>query len=924
MPTLLEKIEANAAARLALPAGTLPSQDLNRYRTFLKVEFHRVKLMHRAGAGGREVCAARAAVIDTLIRYLWEASRKALSAQAQKEFPAMALIALGGYGRGELNPYSDIDFMFLHDGQVVAGSKALPHLSKLMDGILYPLWDLGFKIGHSVRTIAECVQVANGDMQSKTSLIEARLVTGERKIFDKFEKTLVAKCVEGFEEEYITARVQDQAARREKFGNSPTMQEPNIKNGCGGLRDYQNLHWMAFFKYRTRTLADMEKKEFITAAERRDLENAYDFLLSVRTELHYQVNRAVDVLSKSLQPTVATHLGYTDRSPRKRLEHFMRDYYTHSRRIYLITRTLEERLALLPQTKKLPSLRQFIRVPFRAPPPEQVLDGFKFKDGKAFAQSRRVFKEQPRRLMRVFLYAQQRGLALHPDLAQIIRSELALVDRNFLRDEHVRETFLEILNQRGNVSRVLRSMHEVGLLGKYLPEFGKLTCLVQHEFYHQYTADEHTLMCLEQLDRIWEAQKPPYDKYAEVFKTIERPFVLYLALLLHDAGKAFNLGKHSEVGGQLALRVGKRLHLDGATTHCLRLLIEHHLTMAQVSQRRDLDDPKVIQQFASQIQSFENLQMLTIHSFVDAQATSSKLWNDFKDSLLWELYQKTANLLQGGTDFIRAEEKQKELLAEEVKRDSPRNYVIEEVEAHFANLPLRYFQRHSAREILVDLSLAHRFMHNQLAEEEKALEPVVSWHNEPDRGYTNVKICTWDRLGLFYKIAGSFSAAGINIMSAEVFSRGDGIVLDTFFVTDARSGELAKKDERERFEEILVHALTGHDVDFESLIARQQKNVRPLYQSVEGERIPTRIWFDNDSSETRTVLDIETEDRLGLLYLISRVLSEFHLDISLAKISTEKGAAIDSFYIGEWDGVKIQSADRQRHIEHKLREALSR
>jgi [protein-PII] uridylyltransferase len=449
------------------------------------------------------------------MRVLWNAAKGSLSAQMQKEFPPLSLVAIGGYGRGELNPHSDMDFMFLHDGQVVAGNKPLPSLSRLLDGILYPLYDLGFKVGHSVRSVSDCVQVANQDMQSKTSLIEARLVIGDQKLFEKFEKAVVAKCVEGHEDEYIAARLQDQAARHKKFGDSATMQEPNIKNGCGGLRDYQNLHWMAYFKYRTRTLGELEQQEMITATERKQLENAYDFLLMARTELHYQVARSVDVLTKALQPPVALQLGYSERSPSKRLERFMRDFYTHTRNIYLISRTLEERLALLPKAKRLvslPTLASFIHVPFRSPPPEQIIDGFKFKDGKIFASNNRIFKDQPRRLMRVFLYAQQRGLRLHPDLVQLMRQELSLVDRAFLHDAHVRQTFLEILNQRGNVGPSLRAMHEVGLLGKYIPEFGRLTCLVQHEFYHQYTADEHTIMCLEQLDQIWNAQPEPLKK----------------------------------------------------------------------------------------------------------------------------------------------------------------------------------------------------------------------------------------------------------------------------------------------------------------------------------------------------------------------------------------------------------------------------
>jgi [protein-PII] uridylyltransferase len=928
MRDLREQFEASAAARLA---GHSPAEGLGRYQAFLKVESHRLKMRHRAGAGGREVCQGRALLVDVLIRQLWETAKAGMSPQAQKEFPSLALVAIGGYGRAELNPLSDLDIMFLHYGQVVVGTKPLPSLARLMDGILMPLWDLGFKVGHSVRTIAECVEAANSkrdpkSMESKTALLEARLVAGDEKLFEKLQKTVVAKCVDGFEDDYIAARMKDQSERRAKYGNSATMQEPNIKNGCGGLRDVQNLHWMAFFKYRVRTLAEMEQREFITAAERKQLEAAYDFLLSVRNEMHHQAaspKHPSDALTKALQPTVATNLGYGDRSPSRRLEKFMRDLYNHMRNVFLTTRMLEERLALLPKQQILPDIRKlgrFIPAPFKKAPP-QVIDGFKFDGGQIQPAGPRVFKDQPRRLMRVFLHAQQRGLKLHPDLAQMIRNDLRLVDRAFLYDEHVRETFLEVLNQRGNVAPVLRAMHEAGLLGKYIPEFGKLTCLVQHEFYHQYTADEHTLMCLAQLDRIWESKEPIYNNYAEVFREVERPFILYLALLLHDAGKALHTGSHSEVGGQLASRVAKRLGLDGATTHSLQILIEQHLTMVLVSQRRDLEDPSVIRHFAGLIQTPENLRMLALLTFADSMATSDKLWNGFKDSLLWALYHKAMNVVSGGSEFIRAEEKQRELLADEVARLVPRTFHRDEVEAHFGTLPPRYFQIHQAREIYADLALAHRFMHQQIEEEDKALEPVVSWHNEPDRGYTTAKVCTWDRAGLFSILTGSFSAAGINILSAQIFSRNDGIVIDTFCVTDAAAGGVVNREARDRFEGILRKSLIGEEVDFRALIARK-KPARPLYQSLPGERIPTRVFFDNETSESQTVIDIETEDQLGLLSAISQTLSDLGLNISLAKISTEKGAAIDTFYLSERDGQKVLHPDRQKYVAEKLLAAL--
>ncbi len=921
MQDLIRKIELNAQERLPAPTGCDAAEKLARYKAFLKVETHRLKIEHRGGAGGREICQARATILDELLRHLWTSACASLSAQAQKEFPPIALVAIGGYGRAELNPHSDIDFMFLHDGQVAVG-RPLPHLSRLIDGVLYPLWDTGLKVGHAVRSIDECVKIANSDMQSKTSLIEARLIVGSEALFNKLQKAVVAKCVAGFVDKYIAARVEDQASRHAKYGNSATMQEPNIKNGCGGLRDFQNLVWMAFFKYRTRSLKELQALEFVTGAERKLIEAAYDFLLRVRTELHYEVPRPLDVLGKNLQPAVAHALGYLDRSPSARIEKFMRDLYTHMRNIFIITRTLEQRMALVPPATSRLSLRAWL--PKRKREPETV-DGFKFIDDEIHAASNRIFRDSPRRLMRVFLHAQQRHLKLHPDLAQLIRNQITLVDRDFLNDEHVRETFLTILERRGEVSPVLRAMHEVNLLGKYIPEFGKLTCLVQHEFYHQYAADEHTLVCLEQLDKIWEAQDLPYKNYSPLFQGLNRPGLLYLALLLHDVGKAegHKKGGHAEVSAEMAMRAAKRLQLDGSASHTLRLIIENHLLMANLSQRRDLDDPAVIRNFSRQIQTPENLNLLTLLTFADSQGTSDKLWNGFKDSLLWQLHSRAMVLLTGGTEFRRASEKQLEMFQHEVRGLAPALISDEELAAHFAALPPPYYQIHTAKEVLDDLELTHRFMHRLIEGDERALSPVTAWLDEPDRGYNVVKICTWDRAGLFGKIAGSLSAAGLNILSAQIYTRTDGIALDTAFVNDARTGNLAARAQHDQFAGLLEKVLNGEDMDLPGLIARQITS-RPVYQAYAGERIPTEIQFDNEVSETRTLIEIESEDQLGLLYAIAQTFTELAVDIAGARIVTERGAAIDSFYVRELGGGKIISAERQKLIETRLREAIKR
>ena len=922
MQDLLKKIEAAAEARLSFSPNATPAEKLARYKTFLKVESHRLKLLHRGGADGVEICQARAAILDGLLRHLWN------EAIANQSGPvaslSIALVAIGGFGRAELNPHSDIDFMFLHEGQV-SGSKPLPGLSRLIDGILYPLWDIGLKIGYSVRDLDDCVKVANTDMQSKTSLIESRLIAGNAALFAKFQKAVVQKCVFGYEEKYIAMRLADQASRRTKFGNSACMQEPNIKNGCGGLRDFQNLLWMSFFKYRTRSLRDLQTQEFVSEAERKQLEAAYEFLLRVRTEMHYNTNRPQDVLGKNLQPSVASNLGYGDRSPSQRIEKFMRDLYVHMRNVYLITRTLEQRMALLSpaQTSRLTKLRRLLpgNAPRKMPEP---VDGFFFIDGEIRAANNRIFRDSPRRLMRVFLHAQQRHLTLHPDLAQLIRNQLALVDRKFLNDEHVRETFLTILERRGEVAHVLRAMHEVNFLGKYIPEFGKLTCLVQHEFYHQYSADEHTLVCLEQLDRIWEAQEPPFKFYEPIFQSLEHPGHLYLALLLHDVGKAapHEKGQHASVGANLAMRAAKRLQLDSAATDTVQFLVENHLLMATISQRRDLDDASVIRNFARQIGTSEKLNLLLLLTFADSQGTSDKLWSSFKDSLLWQLHSRAMALLTGGTEFRRASEQAREGVRDLVRELAPRRITDEELDAHFSQLPQRYFEIYTPAQIQDDVELAHRFMHRLILEGSRALAPVTAWIDERDRGYSLVKVCTWDRAGLFGKIAGALSATGLNILGAQIFTRADGIALDTFFVNDAHTGSLAVKEQREKFSDLLEEVLTGEEVDFRALIAKQA--ARSAYSAYLGERIDTQIQFDNDASDERTVIEIETEDRLGLLYIISQTLSELHLDIAAARIVTERGAAIDSFYVSAVDGGKITAPERLKLIGDRLRAGIGK
>jgi [protein-PII] uridylyltransferase len=428
-------------------------------------------------------------------------------------------------------------------------------------------------------------------------------------------------------------------------------------------------------------------------------------------------------------------------------------------------------------------------------------------------------------------------------------------------------------------------------------------------------------MCIEKLDQIWNAKTPPLAAYAEIAREVEHPHVLYLAMLLHDSGKAFRAGHHEEISANAAQSVSRRLGLDGAKTHTLRLVIENHLAMAQISQRRDLEDATVIKTFARQIQSAENLVLLTLHTLADSMATSDQLWNGFKDTALWRLYHKTRQVLGGGTEFLLAGARQRDLLVEEIQRMAPPTFDPAEIQAHFNNLPARYGQINDTREILGDVARVHRFIQLQLSEGvENPLTPIITWHNERDRGYTTVKLCTWDRERFFTHVTGCLTAAGFNILGAEILTRSDGIILDTFYVADARTGLPASPEKRDKFEHLVQKVLTGAAVDLPALIAK----VRPAqaaYKSLEGERIPALVELDNATSDTRTIVDLQAEDRVGLLYEVSRALAELNVSVHLAKILTEKGAAIDTFYIAERNGAKILNPVRQKTILHRLRQA---
>ena len=915
----LEKVLRHAEERLVLKSGARPAEILNTYKKFLKVEEHRLRLLHHAGGGGREIAQGRAQVMDVVLRHVFKAADENYRQTHVGDVVVVSLVAIGGYGRGELSPYSDIDIMFLHNSSSRATSHH-PYLKEIVEQILYMLWDVGLKVGHSTRSISEATVQANRDMQSKTSMIESRLLAGDEKIYESFRQTLVKECVKGHEDEYIAARMEDQKVRHEKYGDSVYLQEPNVKGGCGALRDFQNLIWMAFFKYGYRKLSELRQRDFLEATEQRQLDSAYDFILRVRNAMHYMTNRACDVIGLGLQPQLATEFGYRHHDLLRRTEAFMRDYYMHSRNIFLLTNALADRLALKPtKPSRLGTLLG------RRSRKEEAIDGFLIRDGLISASEPTIFKQDPLRLMRVFRYVQQHEVELSPELRSQIRQNLKLVDRSFQCSPEARDTFLGIMQHKGQVARSLRRMHEVEFLGKYVPEFGRLTCLVQHEFFHRYTADEHTLQVIEHLDRIIDATEPPHASYKKIFQQLEHPHVLYLALLLHDIGKAANVDHHAEASLEMARKVADRLRLGDDETAQLLFLVRDHLKLSMLSQRRDLDDQATIDAAARIVKDEVSLNQLLLLTFADAAGTSLKTWTDWKEALLWELYRRTKQTLTGAARARDILSRRIEQLYKEVSAKLKNQLPLEEIYSHFELMPASYYINTSAADVERHLMVIHRFLTRQLEVEEAAdaLVPVVDWQSFPAQSYSQVSICTWDRLGLFSKICGALASAELNILRANVYTRGDHVVLDVFDVCDKNLAAVTDQRAIQTAEGMLERMLSNREnIEFPEVLKRL-RTIRGETPRIREVHIPTIIDIDNEISKGRTIVEIQTEDRLGLLFTITHTLSELGLDISFAKISTEKGAAIDVFYVQDQLGNKITDPARLDGVRAKLEAAIN-
>src|SRR5437870_9873516 len=701
----LEQVLAHAASRLAATGARRPTEVLPLYKKFLNVEEHRLRLKHQAGGGGREICSRRAELVDVLLQYVFGAAEASARGNGAAKVP-LALVALGGYGRGELNPFSDIDVMLLHHQEKKGIS---PHLEEMVQQVLYLLWDSGFKVGHSTRSIKEAIAQANRDMLTKTAMLESRFLAGDAELAEQFREHFRSKCVEGHEREYVEMRMQDQVARHKKFGESVYLQEPHVKSGCGGLRDYQNLLWMTYFKEGALSTNQLVGKDWLSETDQRRIERAYDFLLRLRTDLHYATGRATDILHTNLQEEIAKRLHYSPGNGQLRSEALMRDYYEHTRNIFRVSERITAQFVSGYATNKTRSLFSFL--PLIRSDKTAIGDSFFIRQKQLYPIRRDLFRRDPEQMIRAFQLAQEHGLELSPELADLLSRSLHYVTRTYQYARVTREIFKMILSGKGEVGRILRMMHRVDFLGRYIPEFGQLTCLVQHEFLHRYTADEHTLVCIDKLDALADITDPELIAYRDIFEQLEDPLVLYLALLLHDSGKAVGARPHSEASALFAQRVAARLQLSSEQRKSLILLVDHHLTLSRIAQQRNLDDPATVSELAQIVKDQKNLDALMLLTLADGQGTSADAWSDWKESLVWQLFHDTSRYLADRKSYYEQTRIARESLQVSVAENLSPDYA-DEIDAHFEFMPDNYFRGSDLPEIIEHLKLFRVLLEN--------------------------------------------------------------------------------------------------------------------------------------------------------------------------------------------------------------------
>ena len=852
------------------------------------------RLLARPSAG-RVAANATAFLIDQIIRLSHDFTIGYLYPSANRSAgERLTLIAVGGYGRGEMAPYSDIDIGFL------TPFKQASWTEQVIEAQLYTLWDLGLKVGHSSRSLDEMVRAAKDDLTIRTALLEGRFIWGDRALYDQASARFDAEVVAGNARAFVADKLAERDERHKRMGDSRYVVEPNVKEGKGGLRDLHTLFWIGKFIHRVRTVPELVDAGLMSVRELRQFARAENFLLAVRCHLHTITGRAEDRLTFDVQREIAARMQFAERPGKSAVERFMQLYFLHAKSVGDVTGTflahLDDQMAARGR-RFLPTIR---RRPGR-------LNGFVLDRGRLALPSDDFFAADPVRLIEIFALADKHGLEIHPQAMRQARHEAKLIEtQGVRRNARANALFLDVLTSPRDPETVLRWMNEAGVFGRFVPDFGRVVAQMQFDMYHHYTVDEHTIRAIGLLADIEQNRlEGDHPLSTSIMGQIHSRRVLYCAVLLHDIAKGRG-GDHSVLGAELALRVCPRLGLSDAETETVSWLVRYHLLMSATAFKRDLADFKTILDFAGQVQSPERLRLLLVLTVVDIRAVGPGVWNSWKRQLLTELYDAAEEVLRLGHKQRGREQRiasKKENAAALLGLDDKSFTKIAK------RLPESYWIAEPVEVIAANLT------HMQQAGNAPLHIAAVP---DQDRGATLVMVLAADHPGLFYRIAGGIHLAGGNIIDARIHTTRDGLALDNFLVQDPLGRPFAEAAQIGRLTRAIEDALANRHKLLPKLEARALPRTR-----AEAFRIAPNVFVDNKASNRFTVIEVNAQDRPALLNQLAYALFQSKVTVHSAHVATYGERAVDTFYVTDLIGDKIDSAARVKSLEKRLLEAAT-
>ena len=895
-PTRIEHVVDGIKLRAQLTAAALDAigketEQRTRALEILRAALFRGRMIAKErldqGAGGIETARLLSAVTDEVITSLYDFTTvHVFRARNPTEGERLGLMAVGGYGRGALAPFSDIDLLFLRP------YKPTAHTESVIEFMLYALWDLGFKVGHASRTIEECVKLSKEDFTIRTSILEARRLAGDEMLAEDLKKRFRGEVVKGTAAEFVAAKLKERDERHARAGASRYMVEPNVKEGKGGLRDLNTLFWIAQYLHPAEAKDGMVELDMFDRREISTFVRAFDFLWAVRCNLHYATGRAEERLSFDLQPEIARRMGYGPRGDAPAVERFMRRYFMIASEVGALTRAFCAKLEADEAKKKPHGLSRFIRAKRTR---QKALDapGFLQEGGRLSVEGPQVFESDPVNILRLFRLADRLDLDLHPDAFTAVTRAHRLITPKLRRDPEAVEAFLDVLARGKRTYRTLTLMNEAGVLGRFIPEFGRVVAQMQFNMYHSYTVDEHTLRAVGVIADIAAGQlKEDHPLSAAVFPLITDPEALFLAMLLHDTGKG-GVGGQEKAGARSARSACERLGIERQRVDLICWIVEHHLVMSDFAQKRDVSDPRTVSAFTQIVQNPERLRMLLVLTVADIRAVGPGVWNGWKGQLLRELYSSTERLFRGGRGGELKPDHPDYAVAGErralVERDPDAASLADEMEdAYFSAFTL-------------DEQLAHA----QLVRRARTEGPAAQVRLRPDLNATEVAVAVGDRHGLFADLAAALAALGADVMGAKVYTSRTGLALDVFYVQDASGGPFGH-DSQSR----LVRLAQGLEAAGRGDPPRREPG-RTLDLGRAGAfSIAPAVAVDNETSEDCTVIEASGRDRQGLLGDLAGAIARHGLSIQSAHIDNYGERAVDAFYVQD-KGAKLAQRKAQ-------------